>query len=267
MSPRRLRADGAAPPSFVGARLWLDFVNTDPATAGATRSRSYGGKRADVLDDFASFLGWLQAAGALEADRAAGILRRAEQQPAGAGAALADARRVRVALRTLAERGGSSGSSPAALADRARLDAAGEINRILGRSTGTRRLDVRSDGRFARSFAPVGDAFAGLMIPVVDSAADAFVAGELARVRRCAGARCGRVFYDTTKNGRRRWCDMATCGNRAKAARHRAAVRAAVRRDGLQPTRPAPTDDTNAGRAGDMNAAPTRPPPRAEPRA
>jgi predicted RNA-binding Zn ribbon-like protein len=30
------------------------------------------------------------------------------------------------------------------------------------------------------------------------------------------------VFFDGTKNGRRRWCDMGTCGNRAKAARHRA---------------------------------------------
>jgi predicted RNA-binding Zn ribbon-like protein len=34
------------------------------------------------------------------------------------------------------------------------------------------------------------------------------------------------VFYDNTKNGRRRWCDMATCGNRAKAARHREKLKA-----------------------------------------
>jgi predicted RNA-binding Zn ribbon-like protein len=27
-------------------------------------------------------------------------------------------------------------------------------------------------------------------------------------------------FYDTTKSGTRRWCSMAVCGNRAKAARH-----------------------------------------------
>jgi predicted RNA-binding Zn ribbon-like protein len=60
------------------------------------------------------------------------------------------------------------------------------------------------------------------MIPVVDSAADALSSGELGRVRRCADTRCHRVFVDTTKNGRRRWCDMGTCGNRAKAARHRA---------------------------------------------
>jgi len=60
-----------------------------------------------------------------------------------------------------------------------------------------------------------------LMIPVVESAADALVLGELVRVRRCADQRCPRVFFDGTKNGRRRWCDMSSCGNRAKAARHR----------------------------------------------
>jgi hypothetical protein len=66
------------------------------------------------------------------------------------------------------------------------------------------------------------------MIPVVESAADALVIGELVRIRRCADSRCPRVFYDSTKNGRRRWCDMATCGNRAKAARHRTRMRQAV---------------------------------------
>ena len=77
-----------------------------------------------------------------------------------------------------------------------------------------------------RSFVPGGDAFAGLMIPVVESAADTLVLGELPRVRRCAATGCNRVFFDATKNGRRRWCDMRTCGNRAKAARHRRGKRA-----------------------------------------
>jgi predicted RNA-binding Zn ribbon-like protein len=191
-------------------RLWLDFVNTDDARRGAG---------SDVLEDFSAFLAWLKSMGALDGDRVGGILRRAEQQPAGAGAVLADARRVRVALRTLAECG--------SYVERARLEALSEINRVLGRSAGTRRIDLRTDGRFVRTFAPVGDAFAGLMIPVVDSAGDALVTGELARVRRCVGARCTRVFLDVTKNGRRRWCDMATCGNRAKAARHRERLREA----------------------------------------
>jgi predicted RNA-binding Zn ribbon-like protein len=62
------------------------------------------------------------------------------------------------------------------------------------------------------------------MIPIVESAADSLLDAELPRVRRCADPRCHRVYLDATKNGLRRWCDMGTCGNRAKAARHRARV-------------------------------------------
>ncbi|MBA2700601.1 MAG: CGNR zinc finger domain-containing protein, partial [Chloroflexi bacterium] len=46
--------------------------------------------------------------------------------------------------------------------------------------------------------------------------------GQPERIRICDNDRCRWVFYDTSRTGRRRWCDMATCGNRAKAARHRA---------------------------------------------
>lgn len=195
---------------FIGERLWLDFVNTDDVRRGI---------RSDALHEFETFVQWLEAANVLDGERAAGLRRRAHQQPSGAAAALVDARRVRASLRALAERGNST--------EKARTDTITEINRILGRSAGTRRLDPKDDGTFTRSFVPVGDAFAGLMIPVVESAADALVVGELARIRRCADGRCPRVFYDGTKNGRRRWCDMATCGNRAKAARHRVRMRQA----------------------------------------
>lgn len=40
------------------------------------------------------------------------------------------------------------------------------------------------------------------------------------RIRECAHERCILTFLDTSQNGRRRWCDMSACGNRAKAARH-----------------------------------------------
>lgn len=195
---------------FIGERLWLDFVNTDDLRRGV---------RVDALREFETFVQWLEAANVLDVERSMGLRRRAQQQPSGAAAALVDARRVRASLRALAERGGAT--------EQARIETLTEINRILGRSAGTRRLEPREDGTFARSFVPVGDAFAGLMIPIVESAADALVVGELGRIRRCADGRCPRVFYDGTKNGRRRWCDMATCGNRAKAARHRVRLRRA----------------------------------------
>jgi predicted RNA-binding Zn ribbon-like protein len=199
------------PFTFIGERLWLDFVNTDDVRRGV---------RFDALREFEIFVQWLEAANVVDPERAAGLRRRAHQQPSGAAAALVDARRVRASLRALAERGNST--------EKTRVDTLSEINRVLGRSAGTRRLEPKDDGTFARSFVPVGDAFAGLMIPVVESAADALVIGELVRIRRCADSRCPRVFYDSTKNGRRRWCDMATCGNRAKAARHRTRMRQAV---------------------------------------
>ncbi|MEE1828254.1 CGNR zinc finger domain-containing protein [Streptomyces sp. BE20] len=40
------------------------------------------------------------------------------------------------------------------------------------------------------------------------------------RVKKCAHEACILHFFDTSQNGRRRWCRMAVCGNRAKAARH-----------------------------------------------
>jgi len=43
---------------------------------------------------------------------------------------------------------------------------------------------------------------------------------DRARLRRCAREGCVLLFFDTSKNGTRRWCDMAVCGNRVKAASH-----------------------------------------------
>lgn len=40
------------------------------------------------------------------------------------------------------------------------------------------------------------------------------------RIKQCAHPQCVLWFYDTSKNGARRWHSMATCGNRAKATRH-----------------------------------------------
>ena len=48
---------------------------------------------------------------------------------------------------------------------------------------------------------------------------------ERARVKWCAGEECTRSFVDRSRGGRRRWCGMAGCGDRAKAAAYRARQR------------------------------------------
>ncbi|HWT95955.1 MAG TPA: CGNR zinc finger domain-containing protein [Solirubrobacteraceae bacterium] len=53
-------------------------------------------------------------------------------------------------------------------------------------------------------------------------------AEERARVRICASETCSARFYDRSPAGRRRWCSMQTCGNAAKARRHRARAKASA---------------------------------------
>lgn len=51
--------------------------------------------------------------------------------------------------------------------------------------------------------------------PFVEAVTDLLESDLVDRVRRCPGEGCGWLFVD--RSGRRRWCDMAVCGNRAKA--------------------------------------------------
>jgi predicted RNA-binding Zn ribbon-like protein len=62
--------------------------------------------------------------------------------------------------------------------------------------------------------------------PVALAAVKLFTERDFHRIRECGGHACGWLFYDRSKNNRRRWCEMEVCGNRAKqrrlAARRRA---------------------------------------------
>jgi predicted RNA-binding Zn ribbon-like protein len=69
---------------------------------------------------------------------------------------------------------------------------------------------------------PIDDALARLAEPLVSE----LTGGHPERIRVCASDTCEWIFYDASRTGRRRWCDMSTCGNRAKAARHRARSKA-----------------------------------------
>lgn len=69
-----------------------------------------------------------------------------------------------------------------------------------------------------------------LLARVYASAAELLVSGQFRNVRQCGGEACGWLFVDRSPAGRRRWCSMSDCGNRAKARRHLAAVRRAARR-------------------------------------
>ncbi len=63
---------------------------------------------------------------------------------------------------------------------------------------------------------------AGLLAVVARDAVD-LLTDPVARgaLRRCAGGACHRLYLDTSRGGRRRWCSGEVCGNRERVARHR----------------------------------------------
>lgn len=92
---------------------------------------------------------------------------------------------------------------------------AAEIDAVL------RQADVRFavTDQGPRVVISSADASRGLAI---DATVDAVAAvGERPdRLRSCEHEDCTLWFLDTSKGGRRRWCSMESCGNRAKARRH-----------------------------------------------
>jgi predicted RNA-binding Zn ribbon-like protein len=102
-------------------------------------------------------------------------------------------------------------------------DAVAIVNDALAAGAAPRvELDgtaVRIGHRHAAS--SVDDALSVLAAPIVGELAS----GRPDRFRTCANDTCRWTFYDASPTGRRRWCDMKTCGNRAKAARHRERIR------------------------------------------
>jgi len=97
---------------------------------------------------------------------------------------------------------------------------ADDVNDVLDRGRIRRRLadgEPRDDVDVPRSeWLPGWLAADNLLHLLAESAG---------RIKQCAHPHCVLWFYDTSKNGARRWHSMTTCGNRAKAARHYAAKR------------------------------------------
>jgi predicted RNA-binding Zn ribbon-like protein len=182
----------------------LDFANTLDWHASP--------EPVETVHSYAELAAWAANAGVLTAADAEQLQRKAAAQPAAAAATYVRA----VALREAVYRifaATSHGDVPAA-GDLALLN--GELAR------GLPHLAVAvHDGRFAWEWLGTDDSLDAMLWPVARSAAELLVSPQLTRVKQCADDRgCGYLFYDATRNRSRRWCDMGSCGNRAKARRH-----------------------------------------------
>ncbi|WP_299396564.1 CGNR zinc finger domain-containing protein [Pelagibius sp.] len=89
------------------------------------------------------------------------------------------------------------------------------------RAVNTALRGIRNDA-LAEAGGPAAVSAAGRLQAVLAISAAALLADprERVRIKICPADNCGWLFVDETRNGRRRWCSMETCGNRAKARRH-----------------------------------------------
>jgi predicted RNA-binding Zn ribbon-like protein len=95
--------------------------------------------------------------------------------------------------------------------------AMGTLLRQAGRGMGAESVSF-ADARMTKLAGKFGDP-AAVPSALALLAVEALFVLPTDRVRSCA--RCGWLFVDVSKGGRRRWCSMSTCGNREKANRRR----------------------------------------------
>jgi predicted RNA-binding Zn ribbon-like protein len=170
----------------------------------------------EKLHGFADLMAWLEQSAGLGAAAAQPLKAWAREHPKKAANLFADA----VDLRESVFRIFSAFAADAPVRD---ADFAALRHAIA--AAPARDQLARADHGYAWRIDAPQPAVTGLLVPVLWSAGDLMVRAGERRIRQCANEKCLWLFLDASKSGTRRWCDMAACGNRAKAQRHYARIK------------------------------------------
>ena len=96
-----------------------------------------------------------------------------------------------------------------------------ELNQYLHAFGTTPSLTKDTEGKLKLSRISHSNSVGSLLGPVAEAVAQLLVEGNFTLVKQCEHPDCILWFYDRTKAHKRRWCSMALCGNRYKAAQFR----------------------------------------------
>ena len=199
--------------SLVGGVLALDFVNT--------RSGLGTPDEVEHLQEPVNLLEWAEHAGTVTSRETRALRSELKSGPEGPDM-LMRARSARQAIYDVASALAAGRKPPERSLSQVR-DLASETMKAA-------KLTRSRDGTFELSFRGAR-AFDAVVGPVALSMYDLLREGSFERLKQCPQPDCGWLFYDRSKNNSRRWCDMAVCGNRMKAQRHRS--RSAVRAEAV----------------------------------
>lgn len=185
-------------PELVGGALCLDIANS---VDGRVLDEPV-----DYLATYADLVDWVTRAGGLSPADSDALLALADADPEAAAQELVRARALREAVFALFYGRATHGRADTVAVQEAFTDALRHG-----------RLAPGADDSLRWTWDP------DLQLPrwlVARSAVELATSGALGRVKACASQDgCQYLFVDTSKNGSRRWCSMADCGNQAKSKR------------------------------------------------
>lgn len=192
---------------LIGGHPALDFVNS---IEGRGRESEL-----NYLPDYASLAAWTARAGLISDGSGRELARRSQHHPAASRRVWAQAMALRGTL--LAIVGSIADAKPPP------RQATAEFNKLLAKAAALRQLSFAADGEARWSWNPESTPdFDVIVRELILSAADLFAdPGRTQRIKFCANDPCDWMFLDTSRNGLRRWCRMADCGNVSKVRRFR----------------------------------------------
>lgn len=193
---------------LIAGRLCLDFVNA----VGGRSGQDYGQIRADKLTKYSDLVLWSEHAKILTNAEARTLLREGEQRAGEAQVVFERGLGLRESIFRIFK----------SLLAGWKIEAA-EIERVNQEFTIAQNHNhlIFTDGRFRKSLDDNRDALDRMLWVLTQSAVELLTSDEISRVRECGGEECGWLFFDTSRNRSRQWCDMQDCGNLAKVRRFR----------------------------------------------
>ena len=194
------------PALFVADAAALDFLNSIATPID---------EPVDWIDDGAGWLEWLKQAGWVED----AVLERLQAQamPREMERVAAQARSLREWFRGFVLKYKGKPLQASVLTE---LEA---LNRLLERDEKYTQIAVQ-DGetpKLAWQLQRRWRSPDSLLLPLGEVLAQFVSDEDFSNVKCCEGPNCTLMFVDHTRGRKRRWCSMAVCGNRAKAAAHR----------------------------------------------
>lgn len=194
------------PALFVADAAALDFLNSIATPVD---------EPVDWIDDGNGWLDWLKQSGWVED----AVLERLQAQamPGELETVAAQARSLREWFRGFVLKYKGKPLEASALTE---LEA---LNRLLERDEKYTQITLQ-DGETPKLVWELKRRWRSpdsLLLPLGEVLAQFVSDEDFTNVKCCEGPSCTLMFVDHTRGRKRRWCSMAVCGNRAKAAAHR----------------------------------------------